>query len=219
MGQLKRALIVAALATTTTLVGSDAASADRWWGGDRSGDVQQIGFSPEPPPCGTTRVSTASRDRATDIVGLSVRHEGGSVELRSHFRDLTQWGERHLTFDLETDAGAYEVWVTRPKKRGPFETRLLEAAEPPASFDECGGYSVVQLEIPCPDLLTTTSPARDLVSVVLPRGCVRSPHWAKAGVRTFRTVDDRYRSDVWGTNGTQPVGFTGPFGPRVRYSR
>jgi hypothetical protein len=210
--------MVTALAATMTVVGAGSASADRWWGRDRAGDVQQVGFSPEPPPCGTTRVSTAPRDRTTDLVGLSVRHEGSSVELRAHFRDLTVWGDRHLTFNLQTDGGDYEVWILRSRKHGPFDTWLLEAAEPPESFDECGGYGVTQLESPCSGLRTTGSRARDLVSVVLPRTCVESPRWVKAGVRTSRTVEAHYRSDVWGTDGTQPVGFTGPFGPRVHHS-
>jgi hypothetical protein len=219
MDRLTRALTVTALAATMTVVGAGSASADRWWGGDRSGDVQQVGISPEPPPCGTVKQSTAPQDTTTDVVGLSVRHEGTSVELRAHFRDLTQWGERYLTFDVGTDDGDYTVWVVRSRKSERLEASLYRAPEPPESFDECGGYVIVVSGVPCPDLTVTRSPARDFVSVVIPRSCVGSPRWVKAGVRTSRTIGDRHRSDVWGTNGTQPVGFTGPFGPRVRQSR
>lgn len=207
--------VVVTCLITASLVGATgaSASAERWWSGDRSGDVGQIAFSPEPPPCGTVTESVTPQDAATDIVGLSVRHEHGTVDVRAHFRDLTAWGDRHVSFDLETDRGSYEISMMKWSKRGPVETSLLEAAPPPESFDECGGYATVQLHVPC-DVVVTRSPAQDYVSVVLPRSCLRGPRWVRAGVRTFRTVGDRYRWDVW--SHTDPVAaYSGPFGPRV----
>lgn len=216
---LARALTVTALAAALIGVSAGSASADRWWGPDATADVRQYAFTPEPPPCGTVTESSAPQDTTSDIVGLSVRHERGAVELRAHFRDLTVWGERRLSFDLETDGRAYQVSVMKWSRRGPIETSLLQAAPAPESFDECGGYATLQMHVPCPDLLMTRSPAQDTVSVVLPRSCLRGPLWVRAGVRNSRTVDDRYRSDVWSHSGSVGVGFTGPFGPRVRHSR
>ena len=158
----------------------------------------------------------ASQDTTTDVVGLSVRHEAGAVELRAHFQDLTVWGERSLTFDLGTDRRDYQISIRRWRKRGPIETVLLQAAAEPESVNECDAYATIQMHVYCPDLLMTRSPERDVVSVVLPRSCVGGPRWVKAGVRTFRSVQDRFRSDVWGTSGGEPVAFSGPFGPRVR---
>ena len=219
MDRLTRALTVTALTATMTVIGAGSASADRWWGGDRSGDVQQVGVSPEPPPCGTLKQSAAPQDTTTDIVGLSVRHEGTSVELRAHFRDLTAWGDRYLTFDLATDERGYRVSLMRSRRHGPIGATVLVTGSPPESVDECGGYSLVVLVAPCPDLVLTRSRERDYVSVLLPRSCLGAPRWVKAGVHTFRTVDDRVRSDTWGTTGVEPLPFTGPFGPRVRHSR
>ena len=215
--RLAHTLTAVALAMTMLGLSAPSASAERWWGGDRSQDVAQIRYSPDPPPCGTVSEQTvATEDMTTDIVGLSVRHEDGSVELRAHFEDLSVWGARHLTFDVETDGRAYEVSLMKWSKRGPIETTVLQAAPPPESLDECGGFTTLQLEIPCPDLLMTRSPARDTVSVVLPRSCLRGPQWVRVGARNYRSLQDRFRSDVWGQTGMEPVAFTGPFGPRVR---
>lgn len=52
--------------------------------------------------------------------------------------------------------------------------------------------------------------------MVLPRSCLRGPQWVRVGVRNYRFSQDRFRSDVWGQAGMEPVAFTGPFGPRVR---
>ena len=180
--RLGRAVVTCLI--TASLVGATgaSASAERWWSGDRSGDVGQIAFSPEPPPCGTVTESVTPQDAATDIVGLSVRHERGTVDVRAHFRDLTAWGDRHVSFDLATDRGSDQISMMKWSRRGPVETSLLEAAPPPESFDECGGYATVQLHVPC-DVVVTRSPAQDYVSVVLPRsgrrprlGAGRRPH-------------------------------------------
>ncbi|MBD3927087.1 hypothetical protein IEZ26_20870 [Nocardioides cavernae] len=95
------------------------------------------------------------------------------------------------------------------------ETSLLQAAPPPESFDECGGYATLQLHVPC-DVVVTRSPTQDYVSVVLPRSCLRGPRWVRAGVRTFRTVGERYRWDVWSHTDPGAAAYSGPFGPRVR---
>lgn len=216
MTPLLRGLSTAAMTAALLGLSTSATHADRWWSGDRAGDVQQVAYSPEPPPCGTVNQSAATQDSTTDIVGLSVRHEDGAVELRAHFRDLTVWGERHLSFDVETDGRAYEVQLMKWSRRGPIETSVLQAAPPPESFDDCGGYATIQMVVHCPDLAMTRSPAQDTVTVVVPRSCLRGPRWVRVGVRNSRTVGDRYRSDVWSLTGAEPVPFSGPFGPRVR---
>ena len=57
--------VVVTCLITASLVGATgaSASAERWWSGDRSGDVGQIAFSPEPPPCGTVTESVTPRMR------------------------------------------------------------------------------------------------------------------------------------------------------------
>jgi hypothetical protein len=213
-----RALTALVLTSAVVAASAGTASAERWWGGDRSGDVQQVGFSPEPPPCGTVRQSAAPQDAATDIVGLSVRHEEDTVDVRVQFRDLTPlWGDRRLTLDLETDRRDYQITIQRWRERGPLETTVAIAPRAPEEVDECGTYYTVQLIVPCPDLLMTRSPDREVVSIILPRTCVGGPRWVRAGARNYRTVQDRFRSDVWGTSGLDPVAYTGPFGTRVRH--
>ena len=221
MQGLKRALTVAALATTMTVVSGGSASADRWWGADRTGDVDQWSFSSEPPPCGTVERDTAPRDASTDIVGLSVRHEDETVEVRVHFQNLTGWDGRMLDFSLRTDRRAYAISLMRDPAQY-TGAPVLWATHPPSELDGCGNYASLATGVTCPELGMSRSSRRDFVSVVVPRHCLGTPRWVRAGVRNQRWIDGQVRSDAWRTDvpddlPTTPVVDT--LGPRVRHSR
>ncbi|HYJ28172.1 MAG TPA: hypothetical protein VEW73_10700 [Nocardioides sp.] len=217
--RLIQALTVAALAATTTLGAAGPASADRWWGGERAGDVRQWSYSPEPPPCGTTEVTVLPRDASTDIVGLSVRHEDDAVEVRAHFRDLAGWGDRWLDFSLRTDGRDYTILLLRDPAKHPNASVLWDSSQPPSEPDECGSYVLLMGGVPCPDLTMDRSSQADVVSVQVPRSCLGSPRWVRASVDTRRTVDGRTRFDTWRTaEAGHASSSVGGLGPRVRHS-
>ena len=113
-----------------------AAHADRWWGRDAARDVTQIAFTPEPPPCGSWEVTTQPQDAATDLVGLSVVHGRDDVVLRAHFRDLTGFADRYVSFELATDGRDFEV-ALHERRRSPV-AELWSAPPEPEEVDECG---------------------------------------------------------------------------------
>jgi len=216
-----RTLIAGALASTLVGLAAGSASADRWWGADRTGDVRQWSYSPEPPPCGTFAEETTPQDASTDIVGLSVRHEGDTVEVRAHLRNLTGWGDRSVDFEIDTDRRPYSVLVFRNPRRHPADPWLMDASGIPSTPDECGSYSTVNFGVPCDGLRAATSSRDDHVSVVIPRSCLGTPRWVRAGVRSYRTVGERARVDTWRRPEPDPQpssSLIGPLGPRVRHS-
>jgi len=219
MRQLRRALTSATLAAALLGLSTTAAHAEQWWGRDKAMDVVRWSISPDPPPCGTIFERPVIKDATLDIVGLSVRHESDTVQLRAHFRDLTTWGDRWMTFDVETDGRAYEVSVSR--RGGKLEPWLMHAApEPdPEDLDECGTYSTLQQVIPC-DAEVDRLPAKDLVSVTVPRACLAFPTWVRAGARNQRWLGDvRIQYDTWAPRHTDEAVVRGPYGPRVRHTR
>ncbi len=88
-------------------------------------------------------------------------------------------------------------------------------------MSECGTYSSISLGLPCDHLTVDRSPARDLLTVVVPRGCLDSPRWVRAGASVYRQIGQRARSDFWGTPVRQDD--TGVYeaakSPRIRYTR
>ncbi|WP_374456673.1 hypothetical protein [Nocardioides sp.] len=217
-----RTTTVAALAACLIGLSAGAASADRWWGADREGDVAQSSYSPEPPPCGTFEQHTTPQDASTDIVGLSVRHEGDTVEMRAHLRNLTGWGDRWVNFEIQTDRRPYSVHLTRNPSTHPRDPWLMDASDVPSPPDECGTYSTINIGVPCEGLTASVSSREDYVAVVIPRSCLGSPRWVEVGLQSYRTVGDRSRFDRWRRAEPDPTptnSLLGPLGPRVRHSR
>ncbi len=188
---LVRAQAALALASTLVGVASTSASADRWWGPDKAGDVRQVAFSPEPAPCGTVTESVASQDASTDIVGLSVRHERDSVELRAYVRNLTGWDDRWFSYSLQTDHRAYAISLMRDPAKYSGQPTLWDASEPPSEPDECGYFSTLMAGLPCPDLSMSRSSERDFVSVIVPRSCLAR----RGGAGQVRATSGRSTAD------------------------
>lgn len=217
-----RTFTTVALASTVLALSAGSASADRWWGADRAGDVGQWSYSAEPPPCGTSTELATPQDASSDIVGLSVRHEGDVVEMRAHLRNLTGWGDRWVTFEIQTDRRPYSVTLSSNPAKHDEDLWLMDASNVPSPPDECGGYTTINFSAPCDGLSAAASSRDDVISVVIPRSCLRTPRWVKVGLQSYRTLGDRYRFDTWRRPvlGAEPTNsLIGPLGPRVRHSR
>ena len=222
MHRLVRTCLATALVATALGAAAGPASAERWWGRDRAGDVTQYRYLPDPPPCGTVRETPTPDDTTTDLVGLGVHHEHGVVELRAQFRDLTNWGERSVSFELGTTAGRFDLFVTRSTRgtrAGTLVAQLYKRGRP-GPVDTCGTFSVVSLGLRCDHLALGRSPARDLLTVAVPRRCLDSPRWVRVGASVHRQVGQRARSDIWGTPVHQDG--TGSYeaatSPRIRHT-
>ena len=184
----------------------------------RPADVTQITFTTEPPPCGTWDVTTQTQDTATDLVGLSVVHGRDDVVLRAHYRDLTAFADRYVSFTLATDGRDFDVTLYEQRRRGPV-AELWSAPTEPEVVDECGTYSVIQMGGGC-ELGSQVLLEREVITVTVPRDCIGDPRWVRAGVVDQRTIGTRFRADTWGLTG---IGIeTGladaPLSPRVRRS-
>lgn len=217
-----RTLTAATLAASLLALSAGSASADRWWGADREGDVTQSSYSPEPPPCGTFSQKATPQDASTDIVGLSVRHEGDTVELRAHLRNLTGWGDRWIEFEIMAGRHPYTVSVNRNPARHPRDLTLYNATDVPAPANECGVTSTLNTGTLCEGMTASASSREDYVALVVPRSCLKSPRWVKVGLHSYRELGKRYRDDSWHRTELDPTptnSLLGPLGPRVRHSR
>ena len=219
MRSLQRALTSATLAAALLGVSTTAAHADRWWGRDAARDVTQFTFTPEPPPCGTWEVTTQAQDNATDLVGLSVVHGRDDVVLRAHYRDLTAFADRYVSFTLATDGRDFEVALSEQRRRGPV-AELWSAPTEPDVVDGCGTYSVILTGGGC-DVESQVLLERDVIVVTVPRDCIGDPRWVRAGVVDQRSIGARFRGDAWGLTGegTETDLADVPLSPRVRRSR
>lgn len=216
-----RTLTASAIAASLVALTAGSASADRWWGADRDGDVTQSSFSADPPPSGTFSEKATPQDASTDIVGLSARHEGDTVEMRAHLRNLTGWGDRFVNFEIQAERRPYSVSLTRNPTTRSEDLWLVDASDVPSPPDECGSYSTINFSVPCDGMAADASSRDDYVAVVIPRSCLGSPRWVKVGLQSYRTVGDRSRRDSWRRGELDPTptnSLLGPLGPRVRHS-
>jgi hypothetical protein len=171
-------------------------------------------------PCPSVEVSTARRDAATDIVGLSVRHSGHAVVVRAHLRTLGAWRHRSIAFPVETDGRDFEVSVGASRGRAPRAD--LSTAPRASEPDACGHYMTQQTGVPCAGGVTVRKvPARNVVSVRVPRVCIGQPRWVRAGLQVDRfqaIAGGRARVDVWGRPDVRLPIDPIPMSPRVRHS-
>lgn len=223
MHRLVRTCLATALVASALGTAAGPASADRWWGRDKAGDITQYRYLPDPPPCGTVRETPTPDDAATDLVGLGVRHENDVVELRAQFRDLARWGERSMFFELETATGRFDLMVrrgARGSRTGTLSAQLFPPGQP-GPVSECDTFTVVSLGLRCDDLALDRSTARNLLTVVVPRRCLHSPRWVRVGASVYRQIGQRARSDIWGNPVRQDDAgsYAAARSPRIRHSR
>ena len=219
MHRLVRTCLAAALVATALGTAAGPASAERWWGRDKAGDVRQLTISLDPPPCGSVDVTPAPQDTSTDLVGLSVVHDGDSVVLRAHLRGYRAPGtDRGLEFDLATEGRDYQVSVSTWGRQGPPVVELATAPTEPQPAG-CNSYVTSQTSVPCDGMRLSFRPARGVVDVTVPRTCVGDPRWVRAGAHSERLLGDRGRIDVWGRTDVGTILDAPPLSPRVRHSR
>jgi hypothetical protein len=82
--------------------------------------------------------------------------------------------------------------------------------------DECGVETDLRLELNCPALEGSIFAARDVVSVLIPRRCLKDPRWVRASANNYGWVAHTIFDDRWNPPGTPKGGPFGPYGPRVR---
>ncbi len=220
MTRMLRALITTTLSIALMGLTATAAHAERWWGRDRAADVQQVGISLDPPPCGSVVVTSAPQDTSTDLVGLSVVHGRDDVVLRAHYRGFRAPGlNREVVFDLVTDGRDYQVLVSRWSTDGPPLVELRTAPSEPEPAG-CDTYTTNQFSVPCPTgMALSFRAAREIVEVTVPRTCLGDPRWVRAGARSHRLVNGRPRIDVWGRPDIGTVLDAPPLSPRVHRTR
>lgn len=154
--------------------------AARWSGPDPTGDATTFGFSPDPPPCGTL---VEGRSSVGDIRRLSVRHAGEEVGLTLDVAGLRRLDDVYLSLLLRTERRGYEVDVDlRPGR--PTRASLTTAMRygPLAEPDECGNQYVggSAQGIAC-RLGAHLDRGAGRVTVTVPRSCLRTPRWVRAG--------------------------------------
>ncbi|WP_325602290.1 hypothetical protein [Nocardioides sp.] len=212
---LTRTVIALAASSAVMGLGAAPASAENWRGSDPAGDVMTYTSSPEPPPCGTFTEGADPANHTADLVSLAVRHRRDTVELSAGFRDFTGGGQQSLEFDVKTDKHEFSISLDRRRTGAAARISVLRPGEPSAP-DECGYYTVMSLVDPCRGLEADLSPSLDVVSVVLPRGCLGDPRWIRVGVQTGRSAGEAWSTDIWAEPGVDTAVYTGPYGPRVR---
>ena len=209
----------ALLAAAAVVLGVPAAAqAERWSGTDARRDVIDLTWDPQPEPCGTVTTRARPRDATDDITGLSVLHAHDVVRVTVHLRDLRP-GERFVDVALRTPRRSYLVEVARyrgfPWPALSTSTGLSVLPRHLPEAGECGTVIIGSDGGACAFPRTVFSAARILVSVDVPRRCLGTPRWVRAGA----TVQGSYQGvagiDRWGSTDLRG-GFMGPLGPRVR---
>lgn len=224
MPRTLRAALIGLVCSATFLPG--AAHADRWSSPDDSGDVHGMHHDPEPAPCGTVTEVDGSEETNDDITRLRVRHAGSSVHIRARFRDLDPDLEQQLAFHIATGRGRWMLLLDRwENASGQVRVRTFLGEEPEEpdeeDVDECGGYAVIILGYPC-RIGREIDLEGNVVSVAVPRSCLRRPGWVRVGLDAMSFVeptdpDDTavsVFSDAWGVSGSTDS-WLPPYGPRV----
>jgi hypothetical protein len=208
-------LLASLMGTGLALAGTTPANAQRWSAGDPTRDVEGFQYDPQPEPCGTVTHPDARHNTTNDITRLSVEHRPDTVRAAVRFRDLL-WKGFHLTeIGLHTEGRNYLVDVSRWRTGGKVDVALFHEPKLPEP-DECGSQSYVMSELYCPALEGSLSPALDIVSVLVPRSCLKDPRWVRGSAYDYGFVGDTSFHDRWNPPGTPKSGPFGPYGPQVR---
>lgn len=159
---MRRFLITTiALVTTTLTVLATAgtAHAGSWAHRDARGDVFRSSMSDD-------AVATADpADRTADITRFSVRHSARTVTLTLSLRDL-RGGDSMLVSRLVTPKNEYELAILRTA-----DLRMFSLVDAAAEGDE----------LTCRGKRASYDTRRDRIRITIPRTCLGSPTWVRAG--------------------------------------
>ncbi|HTW17134.1 MAG TPA: hypothetical protein VMF51_18535 [Nocardioides sp.] len=150
---------VALVTTTLTLLATaGTAHAGSWTHRDARGDVFRASMS--------DAVATADpADRTSDITRFGVRHSARKVTLTLSLRDL-RGGSAMTLGRLVTPTNDYQATVLRSADLRVFS--LVDTA------DETE-------ELPCRGKRASYDNRRDRITITIPRTCLGSPTWVRAG--------------------------------------
>ncbi len=190
-----------------------------WWsdtepGGDAISTVYD--FEAEPCPTSTTTPTTEG-----DIRRLTVRHTSDAVVVRMRITGLLS---AHRTFGdltVRTARRDWSVTVTRFGKATEVGLSRL-GTPPPDDGSECGSYVEGADVRPCRDARGVIDVAARLIEASIPRRCLGSPRWVRAGgaVATWHARTDAIGYDQWAPPGVADGdGWVPPLSPRVRVGR
>ncbi len=199
-------VVVIIAGVTALLLTPTLASAESWSDGDRRGDVVGTHFEPGPEPCGTTTLIDASANTTNDIRRLSVVHRGRFVQAKVRFEDLKKKGGHVTSVILRTDRNDYEATVIRYRSRVDVSVTKVRPLPPPPDGQEC--YSIIRGSAPCYAVSGGLNVQRDVVRIRVPRSCLGTPAWIKAGARSYSLGGRDFFDDSY-TAGSRK------FGPKV----
>jgi hypothetical protein len=217
MSRLSSAVL--AMSIITIAIGTaPTAEAQRWGGGDASGDVHYSTYDPEPAPCGTSTTVEIPENTSYDITRLVVAHRKETVIVDVHFRDLLRRGTHITDVNLRTDGLDFLMEIERWKSAGKTMVGIYRQPEIPDNTGECGTATILMVRRNCPKLEGSIEPRNDVVTFTSPRSCLGNPRWIRAGADTYGFTDgaEGSYSDRWAPAGENESGWTGPYGPRVR---
>ena len=176
-------LLTALTLIATPVVAAGSAHAASWSHKDARGDVMRMSIADD------GAVVKDPSDKATDITRISVNHGPGKVTVTLKVRDV-QGGDTALVGRLVTPEGDYLVTVMRSP-----DLRMFSIANLAGDEDD---YAV-----PCRGKKVSFDTRRDRIRLTIPRTCLESPAWVRAGAALTRgdlmadeenvTMDDALR--------------------------
>lgn len=216
---LRRPALLGSLVLLLCLLAPAPGWAGSWSAPDPVGDARTVTFDPEPPPCGTY---VEGRSRVGDVRRVGVRHARDTVTVRVDVVGLAQVRRPSTVIPLRTERRDYEVDVTvrpgRPVRAFLSTATRYTVADGP---DECDydAWFGTSSGIPC-RIGTRLDLAAGRLTVSVPRACLRSPRWVRAGASLQAEIDggaavlDRWeRPDRADGDDLTPA-----YGARVRWS-
>jgi hypothetical protein len=215
---LRRAALLALAPVLALSVSVAPAQAASWSGYDPSGDARALTFDPEPAPCGT---STDEPSTTGDIRRLGVSHRAHRIRITVRVNALNELRRTYIVLPLRTPVRDLEVDVDlRPSGR--VRASLSTATEygEPSEPDECGNFYIAggSVGVGCRGIAATTDTGGDRIVVDVPRSCLGSPRWVRAGaeVQGDDTEGGVTFIDRWEPEGTGDGDFLTPtYGARL----
>ena len=159
---MRRSLITTlALVTTTLTVLATAgtAHAGSWTHRDARGDVFRAPMSEDAEPTGD------ATDRTSDITRFNVRHSARKVTLTLSLRDLRGGGSMTVG-RIVTPTNDYQATVLRSA-----DLRVFSLVDTAAETEE----------LTCRGKRASYDTRRDRITITIPRTCLGSPSWVRAG--------------------------------------